>query len=233
MLRESLAIDVRDAVRRAMATDLPVQVKDLEVHDGNAVRKYTIEVLSLQSAGYRKRCYLVLFVPSGDASAATRREESTEGMAQDEKNQLVEHLRKDLSTTKIYLQSLVEEREVRNQDLIAANEEVQSPNEELQSANEELETTKEEVQSANEELQTVNEELLQVNNVLTQTSNDLSNLLASANIRCSCSPTTWRSGSSRPHSAAAQRAAAGHWAAGGGRSLTTWRSSPSTPSCDR
>ena len=183
MLRESLAIEVRAAVERALATDLPVQVKDVEVHDGEGTHKITIEVLSLQNTSFRKRCFLVLFVPSADASAASgRRSDLTEGMAPDEKDRLVGQLRKDLSATKVYLQSLIEEREVRNQDLVAANEEVQSSNEELQSANEELETTKEEVQSANEELQTVNEELLQVNNILTQTSNDLNNLLASANI---------------------------------------------------
>jgi two-component system, chemotaxis family, CheB/CheR fusion protein len=91
-------------------------------------------------------------------------------------------LRQDLTSTRFHLQSLVEERDARNQELVSANEEIQSANEELQSTNEELETTKEELQSANEELQTVNDELQQRNNVLTQTGNDLTNLLNSVNI---------------------------------------------------
>jgi two-component system CheB/CheR fusion protein len=88
----------------------------------------------------------------------------------------------DLTVTKPYLRSLIEERDTRNQELVSANEEIQSANEELQSANEELETTKEELQSSNEELQTVNEELQQRNNILAQTSNDLTNLLNSINL---------------------------------------------------
>ena len=100
----------------------------------------------------------------------------------DEKDRLIAQLRQDLSSTRFHLQSLVEERDARNQELVSANEEIQSANEELQSTNEELETTKEELQSANEELQTVNDELQQRNNVLTQTGNDLTNLLNSVNI---------------------------------------------------
>ena len=95
---------------------------------------------------------------------------------------MIAQLRQDLSSTRFHLQSLVEERDSRNQELVSANEEIQSANEELQSTNEELETTKEELQSANEELQTVNDELQQRNNVLTQTGNDLTNLLNSVNI---------------------------------------------------
>jgi two-component system CheB/CheR fusion protein len=100
----------------------------------------------------------------------------------DEKDRLISQLRQDLASTSFHLQSLVEERDSRNQELVSANEEIQSANEELQSTNEELETTKEELQSANEELQTVNDELQQRNNALTQTGNDLTNLLNSVNI---------------------------------------------------
>ena len=91
-------------------------------------------------------------------------------------------MRHDLGSTKVYLQSLLEERDVKNQELVSANEEIQSANEELQSTNEELETTKEELQSSNEELQTVNEELQNRNSILTQASNDLSNLLNSVSL---------------------------------------------------
>lgn len=91
-------------------------------------------------------------------------------------------LRQDLHASKLYLRSLIEERDLKNRELTSSNEEVQSANEELQSTNEELETTKEELQSANEELQTVNDELQQRNQVLTETANDITNLLTSVNI---------------------------------------------------
>lgn len=108
--------------------------------------------------------------------------ETLPGAAGDEKDRFIAQVNDDLAATRLYLQSLIEERDVKNQELVAANEEIQSANEELQSANEELETTKEELQSSNEELQTVNEELQQRNAALSQTSNDLTNLLNSVNL---------------------------------------------------
>ncbi len=94
-----------------------------------------------------------------------------------EKDREIARLRRDLSSTKTYLQTLIEERDARNQELVSANEEIQSSNEELQSINEELETAKEELQSQTEELQTVNEELHRRNEQLTRASSDLVNLL--------------------------------------------------------
>ena len=183
MVREKLAAPVLEAVLRAIKQDMPVQVRDLEVRDAEETHGLTLEVLPIQGSPFRGRCYLVLFIPvdrtqeNGQAGA-----EATAGLPPDEKDNLIAQLRKDLDSTRLYLQSLVAERDVKTQDLVSANEEIQSANEELQSANEELETTKEEVQSANEELQTVNEELQQRNIKLTETSNDLNNLLTSVNI---------------------------------------------------
>ena len=91
-------------------------------------------------------------------------------------------LQQELSATKDYLQSIIEDKEAANEELKAANEEIQSANEELQSTNEELETAKEELQSTNEELTTVNEELQNRNLELTQVNNDMTNLNASANV---------------------------------------------------
>ena len=91
-------------------------------------------------------------------------------------------LRQELSSTREYLQSLVEQQDAANEELRSANEEILSANEELQSTNEELETAKEELQSTNEELSTVNEQLKHRNLELNQTTNDLQNLLASTAI---------------------------------------------------
>ena len=91
-------------------------------------------------------------------------------------------LRQELSSTREYLQSLVEQQDAANEELRSANEEILSANEELQSTNEELETAKEELQSTNEELSTVNEQLQHRNLELNQTTNDLQNLLASTAI---------------------------------------------------
>src|SRR5215472_8358831 len=62
-------------------------------------------------------------------------------------------------TSRMTLQSTIEELETTAEELQSANEELETTNEELQSTNEELETTNEELQSLNEELETTNEEL--------------------------------------------------------------------------
>ncbi len=78
----------------------------------------------------------------------------------------------ELTSTRAYMQRLVEE-------LRSANEEAQSSNEELQSINEELQTAKEELQSSNEELITTNEEMQSRNRELSLLNNDLANILSS------------------------------------------------------
>src|SRR5581483_4848691 len=129
------------------------------------------------------KCYLIVFVPAASIPAGDGRAlEAPVPIAGEDKDWLISQMQHDLSSTKLYLESLLEERDAKNQELVSANEEIQSANEELQSTNEELETTKEELQSSNEELQTVNDELQNRNTVLTQTTNDLSNLLNSVNL---------------------------------------------------
>ncbi len=187
MIRENIAAQVRDAVQRAIKEDVPVRVNNLELRRGSEIEQLAIEVLPIGSVPPRPRCYLVLFTPNHDNSKSLSEvrpqlSDGRENQASVQHERLVAHLQQDLTSTKLYLQSLIEERDIKNQELISANEEIQSSNEELQSTNEELETTKEELQSSNEELQTVNEELQQRNAILAQTSNDLTNLFASVNI---------------------------------------------------
>src|SRR5690606_25138064 len=69
------------------------------------------------------------------------------------------HLQDELRATREYLQAVIDDRDVKTEELQSANEEIISANEELQTINQELETSKEELESSNEELTTVNEEL--------------------------------------------------------------------------
>lgn len=91
-------------------------------------------------------------------------------------------MKRELASTKEYLQHTLEEQQAGNEELQSANEELQASNEELQSANEELETSKEEIQSMNEELVTVNAELQSKIEELSRANNDLNNLLSSTDI---------------------------------------------------
>jgi two-component system CheB/CheR fusion protein len=183
VLRDGLAEPVREAVQHSIAERIPVsRITTLTDEDGQQ-RQIQTDVLPLSQKESGNCYYMILFqeIEIGSASQSMENQLPPQ-MTMDEKENLVAQLRQDLSSTRFHLQSLLEERDARNQELVSANEEIQSANEELQSTNEELETTKEELQSANEELQTVNDELQQRNAVLTQTGNDLNNLLTSVNI---------------------------------------------------
>ncbi|MBV9303324.1 MAG: PAS domain-containing protein [Acidobacteriaceae bacterium] len=185
MVRETIASQVTSAVRRAVEQDSGVQVESLKICDGDQTREAMLEVLPMHNVGSRSRCFLVLFVPSQAGSHAPVLgpvDHAWTEISEGDQEGVIAQLQQDLSSTRLYLQSLLEDRDNKNQELVSANEEIQSSNEELQSTNEELETTKEELQSSNEELQTVNEELQNRNAVLRQTSNDLSNLLNSVNL---------------------------------------------------
>lgn len=185
ILNNSIAAAVRDAVRQAIEQDTPIRRNSLELRNDSQTEKFAVEVLPVPSVAARPRCFVILFFPDErlpPARKARQHRRAPEVETKESGRQELAQLKEDLNTTKLYLQSLIEERDARNQELISANEEIQSANEELQSTNEELETTKEELQSSNEELQTINEELQQRNTALTQTTNDFNNLFTSVNI---------------------------------------------------
>ncbi len=181
MVRESIAGQVHEAVRRAVQQDVVVRTDNLVARNGEQSQAASLEVLPIHTVSARPRCYLVLFLTNPQQQTLQHAEQINK-LSADEQSNYITQVQEDLDSTKLYLQSLIEERDSRNQELVSANEEIQSTNEELQSANEELETTKEELQSSNEELQTINEELQQRNAVLSETGNDLSNLLNSVNL---------------------------------------------------
>ncbi len=183
MIRDSIAVQVRNAVRRAIDLEVPIKVEGLEVRENGDILQLKLEVLPLQSLSSRGRYFLLLFVPALPAVAPLHPPTEAPAIAlSDDREKVFAQLQHDLAATKFYLQSLLEERDARNQELVSANEQIQSANEELQSTNEELQTTKEELQSANEELQTINDELQHRNTILSETSNDLSNLLNSVSL---------------------------------------------------
>jgi len=185
MARDDLVPVLYDLLQRSIAEDVPGQVEGVRVRNEDQVDEISIEVLPIQSIPARPRCYLVLFLTSGASRSLTERlppPETAASRTAGDRTPEVEQLRLDLTTSRQYLQSLIEERDIRNQELTSAYEEVQSANEELQSANEELETAKEELQSTNEELQTINEELRTRNVALVQATNDFTNLFNNVNI---------------------------------------------------
>src|SRR5881296_504482 len=157
MAREGLLMELRVAIDKARKQNAPVRRERLSIKQDGRMAQVTLQVLPMsRPAGERN--YLVLFErvpPSREPRAPGSKAPSP--IAHPRRH--IENLRHELTATKEFLQSIIEEREAANQELQAANEELLSSNEELQSTNEELETAKEELQSVNEELTTVNEEL--------------------------------------------------------------------------
>jgi two-component system CheB/CheR fusion protein len=125
-----------------------------------------------------QQLYVVLF-EDADILPAKRRKVGKGSTTDRRRLPKLEH---ELSATKEYMQSLVEDHVRTADELGSANEELVSGNEELQSMNEELETAKEELQSTNEELTTVNDELQIRNQETTQVNSDLVNLLATVDV---------------------------------------------------
>jgi two-component system CheB/CheR fusion protein len=173
MLPTEWHVPLHALLKRAKKTGEPARQDPMTLHDGKG--EVVLDVIPIQGPAAGQRCYMILFErlkkTAGPAVRAPRA-----GGRSDEK------LRKELSSTKEYLQAIIEEHEAANEELKAANEEIISSNEELQSTNEELETAKEELQAANEELSTLNEELQTRNSDLGQANNDLVNLLASVHL---------------------------------------------------
>ncbi|PYQ29121.1 MAG: chemotaxis protein CheR [Acidobacteria bacterium] len=179
MAREGLLSELRTAIHSARKREAPVRRENVQIKNNGHTRHVNVEVIPFLTPAH-DRYFVVLFedavVPEEPPQKKSRRKGG------DEESRQVVRLKRELESTREYLQSIIEEQEAMNEELRSANEEIQSSNEELQSTNEELDTAKEELQSSNEELTTLNEELENRAAELVEANNDLSNLLASIDI---------------------------------------------------
>ncbi|TMH67226.1 MAG: PAS domain-containing protein [Betaproteobacteria bacterium] len=190
MAREGLLFELRSAIAECRTRNAEVWRGGIRVRGDSRTRKIDLRVVPVKASGSSEQCFLVLFEDVAALSAGARvarwfrraagaaaGKTSSVPEPQDSKS-----LRRELATTREYLQSAIEDQDASNEELKSANEEILSANEELQSTNEELETAKEELQSVNEELTTTNEQLQNRNTELSRLNDDINNLLASANV---------------------------------------------------
>jgi len=181
MLREGLVVGVRAAILRCGEEQAPVRDEGLRVKSNGGFRELAVEVVPMTGGGAKDGGFLVLFEEASQARGS--QPVGFEGAPMSPEPPAVDpdtaRLAQELSATREYLHSVIEQQEAANEELQSANEEVQSANEELQSINEELETSKEEIQASNEELATVNDELNNRNAELNRLNSDLVNLLDS------------------------------------------------------
>jgi two-component system, chemotaxis family, CheB/CheR fusion protein len=178
LLHRSLRAATRAVIDRAFATGAATADEGMAVKlDGQSVDLRVVADLLPENQQGGKLC-VVVFMETGSPMAGTTMASSTPA---DESTRL-RTLERELESTRMQLQAVLDQQETANEEMKSANEEYQSVNEELQSSNEELETSKEEMQSINEELQTVNAELQSKNANLTRINSDLRNLQESTEI---------------------------------------------------
>ena len=181
MARQGILPALRAALEEADRTRLPARRE--YVHLGDF--QIQLEVIPITASPAGQRYFVVLFEEvseSHEKSKATQFVKSKSVEAVSDHEQEIARLKHELNATKAYLQSVIEAKDVTNEELRAANEEVVSSNEELQSTNEELETAKEELQSTNEELETVNDELESRIRTTIQLNDELTNLITCVRI---------------------------------------------------
>jgi two-component system CheB/CheR fusion protein len=178
---------VRKELRPALQTAVYRAKKDrkniedtVRFEHGQENRIVNIQVKPLRIPKQEESFFFVLFSEAIKERVPTQKEAKVGKKAlESAKDQQIKELSEDLNSTKVTLQTIIEQQEATNEELRSAMEEVQSSNEELMSTNEELESSKEELQSTNEELNTLNEELKNRNQSLTVLNDDLSNLMGS------------------------------------------------------
>ena len=186
MARPGLIADLRIAIAQAQQDTTTVRRSGVRVDQNGATRICDVVVIPVSSSSdSREPLFAVLFEEPRLASGPVDSHEPSPMIAAGEPRDAdgrVAKLETDLGATKAYLQSIIDEHQRTNDELLAANEELVSANEELQSLNEELETAKEELQSTNEELSTLNEEAQTRNAELDAANSDLLNILGSVEV---------------------------------------------------
>ncbi len=179
IVRKELRPVIQTAVYRAKKDRKNIEDAIRFEHD-QETKIVNIQVKPLKIPKQEETFFLVLFSEATKEKIQTQKEEKAGKKAlQNAKDQQIKELSEDLNSTKLTLQTIIEQQEATNEELRSAMEEVQSSNEELMSTNEELESSKEELQSTNEELTTLNEELKNRNQNLTVLNDDLNNLMGS------------------------------------------------------
>jgi two-component system, chemotaxis family, CheB/CheR fusion protein len=176
MARAGLLTDLRSAILKAKQENIVVRREGIKVQFNGGMSQVYFEILPLKAPNSEESLYIVLF---GELSGHDKKKPLKKSVAESNQSSRLTELERELSSTREYLQSLIDKEQAYGEEMKSANEEILSSNEELQSTNEELETAKEELQSINEELNTLNEELQNRNRELNIAVNDLNNLLAS------------------------------------------------------
>jgi len=174
-----LRLDLRGAIREALATHAEVIRESLGVGLGGAHRRVDLSVRPIAELGTDGNTLLVVFSETRGSTGATAAPGAAGGPSEEP---VAAQLEREMERTRVSLLATIDDRQASNEQLQTANEEFLSMNEEMASTNEELQTSREEMQSINEELQTVATELRHRIGQLDAANGDLRNIFASTHI---------------------------------------------------
>lgn len=164
MARAEIALELRNAISKAIKTKNRVRKSGIEMKMDAVVRVVSLEVVPLKIA-WDEPLLLVLFSEHEQVEAFQNKINDGKNNSP-AKDRRIKKLEEELAAVRADMQAYMQEQEAFIEELQSANEEVVSANEELQTVNEELETSKEEIESTNEELTTTNQELQTRNELL-------------------------------------------------------------------
>lgn len=183
MARPGLVADLRITIAMAKKEGTTVRRTGVRVDQNGSTRTCDLVVIPIVSPpDASEALFAVLFEEPRPAAAPAVPGLEPAAAPPPGIDPWITKLEAELDATKAYLQSVTDEHQRTNEELLSANEELLSSNEELQSLNEEMETAKEELQSTNEELSTLNEELQTRNLELDAINGDLINILGSVEV---------------------------------------------------
>ncbi|MFO1241759.1 MAG: CheR family methyltransferase [Rickettsiales bacterium] len=164
LAREGLRVGIRATLAEAIEKRRQITHDGLSLRTEEGLLRIRLTVQPMPHLGDDSGLYLIVFQDMG----TLLKEETVRQPATEEAAALIDHLERELLSTREDLECTVQDLEAANEEMKSSNEELLSMNEELQSANEELETSKEEIQATND--------------TLTRVNNDLENLLASTRL---------------------------------------------------
>jgi two-component system, chemotaxis family, CheB/CheR fusion protein len=180
VVREELKAELYEAIQKVKRNSRPERKEGIPIAFLDEFFDINFEVTPVLIA--KERYFLILFeqtrkIPQQASLAGAQTSGGKTGGGKE-----TARLKRELQSTKVFLHSVIAEKDKNNEELINAIEEIQSSNEELQTMNEEIQTGKEELESSNEELVTLNDELQNRNMELLQANGDLNNLISNINV---------------------------------------------------
>lgn len=174
MATDELKMALISAVRKALAERKPVTYPNMNVGVTGSSERVNVCIEPIKKPWLTDDLLVVSFetVPEREGSKECNRSITAFPEAA---QQRINELELDLSATREFLKTTVEELEVSNYEL-------RSTNQELQSSNEQLQTSKQELEALNRKITRANDELKQKMRELSQADNDMTNIIVNTDI---------------------------------------------------